>query len=166
MGAREIGPIESGGNEIETDDDKSKVEVEPLEEPLGESLELEVDELAELAAASSVLDEIPDIVLDELLDEVLDEVVVFGAGTKTGSIELAPSLEIGEVIESRSTLEDDIRLLNKASKEDPRSLLVRDDVDESNDVVESSKDDEGEDDEEDEEGSTVNSADVDGITGC
>ena len=112
MGAREIGPIESGGNEIETDDDKSKVEVEPLEEPLerslvilleeplGESFELDVDELAELAAASSVLDEIADVVLDKLLDKVLDEVVVFGAGTKTGSIELAPSPENGEVIES------------------------------------------------------------------
>ena len=33
-------------------------------------------------------------------------------------------------------------------------------------MVESSEDDEDEDDEDDEEGATIDSADVDGITGC
>ena len=63
--------------------------------------------------------------------------------------------------------EEPIRLLNKASNEDFTSLLLRDDVDEPDDVVESSEDNGDGDDEEDEdedEDSILDS--VDGITGC
>lgn len=129
------------------------------------SLEMEVEEVTELAGESMVLDE----GLSVVLDEVIDVVVVSGDDTKPEATELDPSLASGDVVDSvvvvESPLEELIRLLNKDSNEDCKSLLLRDDFDEPNDVVESSEDDEEGDDEADkDEDSILGSGD--GITGC